>query len=135
MAFPFETEGVFLTQEQADHINERHVSRESCERASKFETNFSLVELLQTVSELTWDEDDTRVTLIDEGMRYGHGQFYLFAFKLDTIIGKDPEGFPAKHIAVYYSEKQSGEKWEIISCYPFTFAYHSFFKWRKHRSH
>ena len=27
MASPFETEGSFLTQEQADHINERHVSR------------------------------------------------------------------------------------------------------------
>ena len=25
MASPFETEGTFLTQEQADHINERHV--------------------------------------------------------------------------------------------------------------
>ena len=28
MALPFETEGAFLTQEQADHINERHVSRD-----------------------------------------------------------------------------------------------------------
>ena len=27
MASPFETEGTFLTQEQADHINERHVLR------------------------------------------------------------------------------------------------------------
>ena len=27
MASPFETQGSFLTQEQADHINERHDSR------------------------------------------------------------------------------------------------------------
>ena len=27
MASPFETEGSFLTQAQADHINERHVFR------------------------------------------------------------------------------------------------------------
>ena len=42
MASPFETEGTFLTQEQADHINERHVLKHEHVRASKFESQIDL---------------------------------------------------------------------------------------------
>ena len=38
MASPFETEGAFLTQEQADHINERHVFRKEHVKTSIFFT-------------------------------------------------------------------------------------------------
>ena len=55
MASPFETEGTFLTQEQADHINERHVFKNEHLRASKFESQIDLVDLLKAVSELTWE--------------------------------------------------------------------------------
>ena len=134
MASPFETEGTFLTQEQADHINERHVSKNEHLRASKFESQIDLVDLLKAVSELTWEHHED-VSVIHEGWNEYHGRFYLFVFKLNWQIGTDAEGFPAKHIAVYYSEKVPGEKWQIISAYPFKFAYYSQFLSRKNRSY
>ena len=133
MALPFETEGTFLTQEQADHINERHVSKDQNVKASKFDSQIDLVDLLQTVSELTWEQES--VSVIREGWNEYHGHFYLFVFNINQQIGVDPEGFPAKHIAVYYSEKVPGEKWQIISAYPFNWAFYSQFLSRKNRSH
>ena len=122
-------------QEQADHINERHVLKHEHVRASKFESQIDLVDLLKTVSELTWEENSEDVSVIHEGWNEYHGHFYLFVFKLNRQIGADPDGFPAKHLAVYYSEKVPGEKWQIISAYPFNFAYHSKFLSRKNRSY
>ena len=135
MALPFETEGTFLTQEQADHINERHVSKDQNVKASKFDSQIDLVDLLQTVSELTWEQESKDVSVIREGWNEYHGHFYLFVFNINQQIGVDPEGFPAKHIAVYYSEKVPGEKWQIISAYPFNWAFYSQFLSRKNRSH
>ena len=134
MASPFETEGTFLTQEQADHINERHVFKNEHLRASKFESQIDLVDLLKAVSELTWEHHED-VSVIHEGWNKYHGRFYLFVFKLNRQIGTDPEGFAAKHIAVYYSEKVPSEKWQIISDYPFKFAYYSQFLSKKNRSY
>ena len=135
MASPFKTEGTILTQEQADHISERHVSRDEHVRASKFATHFDLVDLWKSVSELTWEEENEDVYIIDEGWNEWHGHFYLFVFTLNRTIGADPEGFPAKHITVYSSEKVPGEKWQIVSAYPFTFGYHKMFLTRKNRSY
>ena len=87
MASPFETEGTFLTQEQADHINERHVLKHEHVRASKFESQIDLVDLLKTVSELTWEENSEDVSVIHEGWNEYHGHFYLFVFKLNRQIG------------------------------------------------
>ena len=47
MASPFETKGTFLMQEQADHINERHVLKHEHVRASKLESQIDLVDLLK----------------------------------------------------------------------------------------
>ena len=135
MALPFETEGTFLTQEQADHINERHISKDQNAMTSKFDSQIDLVNLLQTVSELTWEPESKDVSVIHEGWNEYHGHFRLFVFHMHQQIGVDPEGFPAKHIAVYYSEKVPGEKWQIISAYPFNWAFYSQFLSRKNRSH
>lgn len=134
MALPFETEGTFLTQEQADHINERHVSKHENVRASKFNRQIDIVYLLKTVSELTWEENNEDVCMLQEGWKQNHGHFRLFVFKLKQQIGVDPDGFPAKHLAVYYSEKVPGEKWKIITAYPFNFAYYGKFLAWKNRS-
>ena len=134
MALPFETEGTFLTQEQADHINERHVSKHENVRASKFNRKIDIVYLLKTVSELTWEENNEDVCMLQEGWKQNHGHFRLFVFKLKQQIGVDPDGFPAKHLAVYYSEKVPGEKWKIITAYPFNFAYYGKFLAWKNRS-
>ena len=130
---PFETEGAFLTQQQADHINERHVFRQEHGKTSLFSSCVNLVDLLKDVSELTWDKDNEDVTLLSEGWKDWHGQFYLFVFQVYKQIGADPEGFPAHHIAVYYSEKNPGEKWEIITAYPFTRGYYKQFLFKKNR--
>ena len=134
MASPFETEGTFLTQEQADHINERHVSKKEHVKTSKFKSDFDLVDLLKNLSEVIGEQNNEDVWIVNEGWKEGHGRFYLFMFKLNEQIGVDPEGFPARHIAVYYSEKVPGEKWQI-SASPFNWAFYSQFVSRKNRSY
>ena len=133
MASPFETKGSFLTQEQADHINERHVFRTKHVKASKFWLRFNLVDMLKNLSELTWEKDSEDVVLLEQGWKESHGHFYLYVFKVDEQIGFDPEDFPANHIAIYYSEKVPGEKGKIITAYPFTWAYYSQFLSRKNK--
>ena len=49
MASPFETEGSFLTQAQADHINERHVFRTEHVKTSNFWLQFNLVDMLKNL--------------------------------------------------------------------------------------
>ena len=90
MASPFETEGSFLTQEQADHINERHVFKKEHVKTSKFGLQFDLVDMLKNVSELTWEENSEDVVLLHEGRKECHGHFYLFVFKVNKQIGVDP---------------------------------------------
>ena len=131
MASPFETKGSFLTQEQADHINERHVSRKEHVKTSKFWLQIDLVNLLKDLSELTWEENSEDAVLLREGWKECHGHFNLFVLKVNEQIGVDPEGFPAFHTAVYYSEKVPGEKWQIITAYPFTWGFYSQFLSRK----
>ena len=64
IASPFETEGSFLTQEQADHINERHVFRKEHVKTSKFCLQLDLVNLLKDLSELTWEENSEDAVLL-----------------------------------------------------------------------
>ena len=90
--------------------------------------------MLKNVSELTWEENSEDAVLLDEGWKECHGHFYLFVFKVNKQIGVDPEGFPAHHIAVYYSEKVPGVKWQIITAFPFTWGFFSQFLSRKTRS-
>ena len=126
MATPFETEDTILTQVQADHINERHVYITEHPRASKFWLTFNLLSTLADLSQRTWEEEDEDVQLLESGWKEGHRNYYLYVFAVHEI-GRDPQGFPAKHIAIYYSEKREGNKWEIISAYPFTRAHHTYF--------
>ena len=131
MATPFERHDTILTQEQADHINERHVYITKHLRTSKFWLTFNLSSTLADLSQRTWETHED-VQLLEDGWKKGHGHYYLYVFAVHETIGRDPEGFPAKHIAIYYSEKHVGNKWEIISAYPFTRSYHAFLlsKWK-----
>ena len=111
MALPFESEGAILTQENADHITKRHVLKaENGERRATFDSQINIVDLLKTVSELTWDENNEDVCIIQEGWKQNHGHFRLFVFNLHRRIGVDPDGFPANHVAVYYAEKGAGRE-------------------------
>ena len=69
MASPFETEGSFLTQAQAYHINERHGFRKEQVKTSTFWLRFNLVDMLKNLSELTWEENREDVVLLDEGWK------------------------------------------------------------------
>ena len=133
MASPLETEGSFLTQAQADHINERHVFRTEHVKTSNFWLQFNLVNMLKNLSELTWEQDNDDVVLLEQGWKESHGHFYLYVVKVDEQIGFDPEDFPANHIVIYYSEKVPGEKWKIITAYPFTWGFYSKFLSRKNK--
>ena len=83
MASPFETEGSFLMQEQANDINERHVFRTKHVKASKFWLWFNLVDMSKNLSELTWEKDSKDVVLLEEEWKEAHGHFYLYVFKVD----------------------------------------------------
>ena len=71
MASPFETEGSFLTQARADHINERHVFRTEHVKTSNFWLQFNLVDMLKNLSELTWEQDNEDVVLLEQGWKDG----------------------------------------------------------------
>ena len=126
MATSFETCDTILTQGQADHINERHVSITEHPRTSKFWLTFNLSSTLADLSARTWEEDED-VILLESGFKKGHGFItYSYSPSMKRLVG-NPEGFPAKYIAIYYSEKRKGNKWEIISAYPFTHTYRRYF--------
>ena len=65
MASPFETCDTILTQEQADHINERHVHEHP--RTSKFWLTFNLSSTLADLSAKTWEEENEDVELLEDG--------------------------------------------------------------------
>lgn len=100
MASPFETEGRILTQERADHINERHVFITEHQRTSKFWLRFNLTDMLVELSERTWEPESDDMELLQEGWKEGHGHFYLYVFAVHQEIGRDSEDFPADHIAI-----------------------------------
>ena len=127
MASPFETCDTILTQEQADHINEQHVFITEHPRTSKFWLTCNLSSTLADLSAKTSEEENEDVELLEEGWKKGHGHYYLYVFAFHKTIGRDPDGFPPKHNAIYYSEKREGNKWEIVSAYPFTSTYHTMF--------
>ena len=127
MASPFETCNTILTQEQADHVNELHVFITKHPRTSKFWLTFNVSSTLADLSMKTWEGDNEDVELLEDGWKKGHGHYYLYVFAVHKTIGRDPEGFPSKHIAFRYSAKHEGNNWEIVTAYPFTRTYHTIF--------
>ena len=75
MASPFETCDTILTQEQADHINERHVPITEHPRTSKFWLTFNLSSTLADLSAKTWEEENEDVELLEKGWKEGHGHY------------------------------------------------------------
>ena len=127
----FETSDSILTQEAADHITERHLIPSSNVKKSLFDTTFPLEATLKLVGWYTWESDYPGVKVLDKGYRKGHGYFYIYVFSFNVLVGFDAEGFPAVEMAIYYSIPNPDEKWNIISCYPFTATYDSIFSTRK----
>ena len=76
------------------------------------------------------DSDDCEI--IKEGYKTGHSHYYMYVFKMKKVIGVCPWGYPTDEICVYFSWKESyGDKFHVITAYPFSQAYHVFLKQRK----
>ena len=131
MAVKFENDYVMLSQERAEHINERHVDLDKEFGASKFRRSFNLTSTLAFLTRKTFlDSDDYEI--IEEGYKVGHGYYYMYVFKMKKVIGVGPWGFPTNEICVYFSWKEAyGDKFRIITAYPFSRTYHVFLKRRK----
>ena len=124
---PFTTDDSILTEEAATHIVDRHLIRTPSVKKALFCTTFPLEETLQRVGWYTWEKPSPFAVLLDQGFKDHHGTYRLYMFDMDRHVGWDPEGFPTTKLAVYYSERVKGDKWHIITAYPWTFAYHCFF--------
>ena len=131
MAVSFENSYVILSQERAEHINERHVDLDKEHRASKFLPFFNLTSTLALLARKTF-QDSQDYKIIEQGYKRGHGYFYIYIFKMKKVIGVCPWGYPTDEICIYFSWKEAyGDKFRIISAYPFSHAYYSFLKSRK----
>ena len=94
MASPFETEGTILTQEQANHINERHVFVTKHVRTSKFWLRFNLSDMLKDLSERTWERDSDVVVLLEEGGNKGTGIFICMCSQSTSKLALIRKTFP-----------------------------------------
>ena len=132
MAVAFETTDMILTKEQVEHINFLHVkTNEQC--ASKFKRNFNVTATLALLTRKTWIlELDGNYEIIERGFKHGHGEYYIYVFRLGKVIGHDPFGFLSRETCIYFSWKpQYGDRMAVISAYPFSRSYHDFLKHRK----
>ena len=131
MAVAFENCDVVLSEERAQHINERHVRLDINTQASKFKQNFQLVSCLARLTKMTWKERSD-YEIIAQGFKQGHGLYYIYVFTLPKVIGTDPWGFPSRKICIYFSWRPSrDQRFQIVSAYPYSASYDSFLWHRK----
>ena len=106
MAVAFENCDVVLSEERAEHINDRHVRLDLHPSASKFKRNFHFVSCLARLTKMTWRDSD-KYEIVEEGFRQGHGHYFMYVFTLSKVIGTDPWGFPTRKICIYFSWRPS----------------------------
>ena len=131
MAVNFQNEYVMLPQDRADHINERHVERNMERGASKFYRFFNLTTTLAFLTRKTFT-DSKDYEILEEGFKAGHGHYYIYVFNMAKEIGVCPWGFPTNELCIYYSwRKEFGDRFKIISAYPFSRTYHEYLTKKK----
>lgn len=131
MAVSFENNYVVLSEEQARHINERHVELDKAHNASKFLRCFNLTSTLAFLTRKTF-QDSYDYRIIEKGYKAHHGYFFIYVFKMKKVIGVCPWGYPTDEICIYFSWKEAyGQRFRIISAYPFSSAYYTFLRRRK----
>ena len=103
------------------------------QRASKFKRSFDLTATLALLTRKTWvPELEGDYEIIERGFKHGHGEYYIYVFRMGKVIGWDPYGFPSREICIYFSWKAKyGDKLAVISAYPFSRCYHDFLKSRR----
>lgn len=127
----FETSDTILTEHAVKHIIYWHATAIPGVKKALFCDAFPLEEMLKTVSSFTWEPNSKRARFLEKGYRRGHLIYRIYVFLLEELVGWDPEGFATNQMAVYYSEKTIGDKWNIISCYPWTHSYDCYFRYKR----
>ena len=131
MAVSFENDYVMLSEERAEHINQRHVDSNRELGASKFLPFFNLTTTAAFLTRKTFKNDDD-YEIVEQGYKIGHGYYYMYVFKMRKVIGICPWGYPTKEICIYFSWKPGyGDRFHIITMYPFSHEYHLYLKRRK----
>ena len=101
-AVPAETESAILTLWSANHINKYHHCEMYTHSKSQFTRDFNLTKALLHLTELTF-QDSSDYEIVKEGFNYRHGEFYLYKFNVDRIIGYSIEAEQfTKHIGVFF---------------------------------
>ena len=85
MAVNFEYDYVMLSQERADHINERYVELNKERGASKFYRYFNLTVTLVFLTRKTFT--DSQDYEIIEVYKVGHGHYFIYVFNMDKDVG------------------------------------------------
>ena len=76
--------------------------------------------------------DSKDYEILEEGFKAGHGHYYIYVFNMAKEIGVCPWGFPTKELCIYYSwRKEFGDRFKIISAYPFSRTYHEYLTKKK----
>ena len=82
-----------LSQEHAEHINERHVDLDKEFETSKFLECFNLTSTVAFIVRKTFLDSDG-YEIIKEGYKAGHGYYYMYVFKMKKVVRVCPWGFP-----------------------------------------
>lgn len=119
-AVPAETESAFLSFWSANHINKYHHCEMYRKTKSQFTRDSSLTKALLHLTDLTF-QDSLDYEIVKHGFNFRHGEYFLYKFNVDRIIGYsvDAERF-TKDIGIYYSYRPSnGDQFDIITAFPF----------------
>ena len=119
-AVPAETESAILTLWSANHINKYHHCEMYTHSKSQFTRDFNLTKALLDLTELTF-QDSSDYEIVKEGFNYRHGEFYLYKFNVDRIIGYSIEAEQlTKHIGIFYTYRPcDGDQFNIVTAFPY----------------
>ena len=83
---------------------------------SQFTRDFNLSKALLHLTDLTF-QDSLDYEIVKQGFNFRHGEFYLYNFKVDLIIGYSIEAEPfTKHIGIFYTYRSSnGDQFNIAT--------------------
>ena len=77
-------------------------------------------------------KDSQDYEIIEEGFKVGHGHYYIYVLNITKQIGVRLWGFPSKELCIYFSwKKEFGDRFKIISAYPFSRSYHEYLRKKK----
>ena len=119
-AVPAETESAILSLWSANHINKYHHCEMYTQSKPQFTRDFNLTKALLHLTVLTF-QDSLDYEIVKEGFNYRHGEFYLYKFNVDRIIGYSIEAEQfTKHIGIFYTYRScNGDQFNIVTAFPY----------------